>query len=269
MKFIKMERYDGLALAIAWPETPGKQPGSWYDTPMRWIGINRNYYYRAGHAAIVLVKYSTGMCHYFDFGRYHAPFQYGRVRNVSTDSDLYIHTKAVLQKEKIINIHEILHELQNNSSCHGGGTLYASYGQVNFESAWLKAKEMQSRGVIPFCPFRFNGSNCCRFVRTIILAGKPALNQRFKLRFLWPFTPVPIGNVNSLANKVIIPENEVNTDHVSANKNQRNNKTTNLYDRYNVKGTLPAPVRPDNLASASQWLSGEGAGSWFHLEPED
>jgi len=30
--------------------------------------------------------------------------------------------------------------------------------------------------------------------------------------------------------------------------------------------TLPAPDYPDSIPSNSQWLSGEGAGSWFHIE---
>lgn len=30
-----------------------------------------------------------------------------------------------------------------------------------------------------------------------------------------------------------------------------------------LQSTLPAPVVPGNLPSHAQWLSGEGAGSWF------
>jgi len=44
-----MSRYSGIAIGVAWPEIYGKQPGSWYDALMRWIGINRHYYYKAGH----------------------------------------------------------------------------------------------------------------------------------------------------------------------------------------------------------------------------
>ncbi len=31
---------------------------------------------------------------------------------------------------------------------------------------------------------------------------------------------------------------------------------------------LPAPERPVHLPSDAKWLSGEGAGSWFVIEPE-
>lgn len=31
--------------------------------------------------------------------------------------------------------------------------------------------------------------------------------------------------------------------------------------------TLPAPALPSNLSSNAKWLAGEGAGSWFVIEP--
>lgn len=33
-----------------------------------------------------------------------------------------------------------------------------------------------------------------------------------------------------------------------------------------TKTTLPEPKRPENLPDYAQWLSGEGAGSWFVIE---
>ncbi len=75
------ETHTGFAIAIAWPSTFCKQPGSWYDPLTLWLGVNYNHYYRVGHAAVVLIDPDKNKCHYFDFGRYHAPFQYGRVRN--------------------------------------------------------------------------------------------------------------------------------------------------------------------------------------------
>ncbi len=35
-----------------------------------------------------------------------------------------------------------------------------------------------------------------------------------------------------------------------------------------LQSTLPAPVMPENLPSHAQWLSGEGAGSWFVIQLE-
>ena len=33
-----------------------------------------------------------------------------------------------------------------------------------------------------------------------------------------------------------------------------------------TKSTLPEPKRPGNLPEQAQWLSGEGAGSWFVID---
>lgn len=33
-----------------------------------------------------------------------------------------------------------------------------------------------------------------------------------------------------------------------------------------IKGTLPEPIRPEQLSEKAQWLAGEGAGSWFLIE---
>lgn len=250
-----MSNFNGMAIAIAWPEFTGKQPGSWYDAPMRWMGHNKDFQYKVGHASLILVDAVSGDCSYFDCGRYHAPFQHGRIRDVSTDPNLEIHTKAHCTDNKITNIRELLNEVQKNKTTFGVGPLYASYCPVNIDSSKSKIKELQSEEAIPFGPFVINGINCCRFVRSGILAGKPALTYNYKLRFLWPFKPLPITNVNYLSNKISIPENS-ETDHHS-----------NIYTKENVKLTLPAPTRPENIPPNSQWLGGEVAGGWFWLQP--
>lgn len=37
----------------------------------------------------------------------------------------------------------------------------------------------------------------------------------------------------------------------------------------NLHSTLAAPNKPDIIPMNSQWLSGEGAGSWFYIEPAE
>ncbi len=253
-----MAEYSGLAIAIAWPDFIGKQSGAWYDTPMRWLGANRNFHYKVGHAALVLVNKATGSCHHFDCGRYHAPFQYGRIRDASTDDNLAIQVKARISGNRIDNFQEILNEIQCNKASFGVGVLFAAYCPVNFELAWTRVKEIQNTGAVPFGPFVRNGTNCCRFVRTGILAGLPPEKYRFKLRYLWPLKPMPISNINCLSNKIKIPE-------VTAPGDRK--KYSNSYTKENVRGTLPQPARPASIPSNSQWLSGEVIGSWFLLEP--
>lgn len=193
--------HNGIAIILAWPETLCKQAGAWYDKPLKMLGLNRSNYYKVGHAAIVLIDSKAGNCHYFDFGRYHAPYQYGRVRSAYTDHDLEMKTKGVISKDgRLENYNEILLELFNNESCHGSGRLHASYCHVNFKKAYCKANEMQSISPIPYGPFLPNGTNCSRFVNAIALAGKPKWYYRLLLSCPKTLSPTPIGNVKSLSN---------------------------------------------------------------------
>ena len=85
---MKRKESNGIAIALAWPQTYCKEPGAWYDPVTRRLGISRNNYYRAGHAALVLIERDGEQCHYFDFGRYHAPYQHGRVRSAVSNHDM-------------------------------------------------------------------------------------------------------------------------------------------------------------------------------------
>lgn len=201
----RRNKYNGFAIVIAWPETMCKQAGAWYDGLMNMLGISENNYYRAGHSAIVLVNSQTGYCHYFDFGRYHAPFGHGRVRDEETDHDLKIHTKATISNQGVVsNLNEILSELLNNPSCHGTGTMHASYCPVNFEKAFSTAKQMQEKSPWKYGPFIWNGTNCSRFVRTIALAGKPDWKTAIKIGFPSTISPTPKYNVLSLGSRAVL-----------------------------------------------------------------
>ncbi len=260
--------HNGFAVALAWPQTLCKQPGSWYDNLMGMMGFCRQHYYKAGHAAVLLVDDTTGQCDYYDFGRYHAPFGHGRVRSAATDHDLTIKTRAILSdgKQRILNFHEILEELSQNPSCHGDGTLYGAHCRVNFIKASDKARKMQESSTLPYGPFIWNGTNCSRFVRTVILAGKPSLKNYFRLGFLNPVSPTPRGNINNLGHSICVsPQNNTKESHTSG--------TTAKYvfrNKNELQCCLPAPETiPPGLPRPIQWLSGEGAGSWFHIKALD
>jgi hypothetical protein len=197
--------YSGIAIALAWPQTLCKQAGAWYDKPLKWLSINKSNYYKVGHAAIVLINKTNGECHYFDFGRYHSPYQHGRVRSAFTDHDLEIKTKAIIGKDgTIVNYNEILLELYNNESCHGSGDLHASYCDVDFNKALKKANHMQSISPIIYGPFLPNGTNCSRFVNTVIVNGSPKWYYKLKLNYPKTVSPTPIGNVKSLSNYAVM-----------------------------------------------------------------
>lgn len=219
--------HNGIAITLAWPETLCKQAGAWYDTPLKWLGLNRNSFYKVGHSAIVLIENKTGNCHYFDFGRYHAPYHYGRVRSAFTDHDLEVNTKAIVFEGKITNYNELLLELFGNESCHGSGALHAGYCSVNFEKALEKAMQMQAISPIPYGPFLPNGTNCSRFVNTVILSGQPIFLYRLILAYPKTLSPTPIGNVKALGNYCIISSRQEHAEIIKPDfqlKNFKNNE---------------------------------------------
>jgi len=246
-----------FAIAIAWPETYCKQPGYWYDNFTNLLGISKNHYYKVGHAALVLINSETKKCQYFDFGRYHAPFQHGRVRSELTDHGLKVKTIAQISEDgkTIENFKEILTELQLNHECHGEGVLCASYCLIDFEKSYQKAKFLQLKSPIPYGPFRYKGCNCSRFVNSCILAGKPSLNQRISLKYFVVGTPTPLNNVNALKNKIKISKLLKNKVFYPVP----------VTDKQNLKLTLEQPPKNDKIPENSQWLSGEGSGSWFSI----
>lgn len=195
-------QHTGFAIAIAWPETYCKQAGAWYDGLMSLMKISKNNYYKVGHAAVVLINSSTQKCHYFDFGRYHAPYGFGRVRDEITDHDLKLNVNAKIENNNILNVSEILKELLHNPSCHGTGYIDASICAINFENAFNKAKQMQSIGAIKYGPFVYKGTNCSRFVRTTILAGRINRKTHIKLAIPKTISPTPLTNVKALNNRI-------------------------------------------------------------------
>lgn len=199
------KHHNGFAIALAWPETLCKQAGAWYDNLMHFVGINSRGYYRVGHAAIVLVDGNTGNCHYFDFGRYHAPHGHGRVRSTVTDHDLKIRTKAHFSHEMfgIENISDILSELQNNVSTHGTGRLLGSVIPINFNKAHRYAMHLNGMDYIPYGPFLQNGTNCSRFVNSVLYRGTNLLITKLLLKIPWMLTPTPMWNLRSTNSKIL------------------------------------------------------------------
>ncbi len=253
-------KHTGIAIALAWPQTYCKQPGAWYDTLTLLLGINQNNYYKVGHAALVLIDKEKPKSHYFDFGRYHAPYKHGRVRSAETDHELEIKTIPQLSEDghRLENFQDLLYEIQANKACHGEGELFASYCSVDFEKAYAKAQYMLEASPIPYGPFRYNGSNCSRFVNSAILAGIPDIRYQFNLKYRVPLTPTPISNVNALENRQLLPKILKGEPFYPFGK----------LDKQLLIATLPSPERHYLIPDNAQWLSGEGAGSWFDFNFE-
>jgi len=247
----------GYAIVIAWPTTLCKQVNSWYDPMMNAIGIAKNHFYKVGHAAVVLVDSETSAAHYFDFGRYHAPYGFGRARCADTDPELALKSKPVinLKTNTLVNYSQILIELQSSDVFHGFGNLHSAYTSIDFKNAYDKAMSLVNESPIKYGPFQKGGSNCSRFVCDILNAGRLNWWQKIKLNFFIPLTPTTLTNVRAFGNKRVLEKqfDEINFCPPKPTKEWLNN-------------TLPAPVRPKNLPIQAQWLAGEGQGSWFWVK---
>ena len=178
-------------ITIAWPEGMTASAGSWYDKI-----LSNNGKYRVGHAAIVLIDSEAKKSFYFDFGRYHTPLGFGRVRDVETDPDLAI-VDADIQNGELVNIEPILLNLSAIKSTHGKGKMYAALiTKVNFKKAFLAAKKIQNKGLLPYGPFIKKGTNCSRFVSSVIQSAGVSFVKKIRLKYPFCISPSPKRNVS-------------------------------------------------------------------------
>lgn len=181
---------NNFIITLAWPNGMVVAAGAWYDKL-----LSNNGQYRAGHSAIVLINSEKKSSHYFDFGRYHTPNGYGRVRDVETDHCLAF-VDPIIKNEEILNIEDLLIQLSENKATLGEGKMYASViPNSNFENAFYTAKSIQKKEMLAYGPFVKNGTNCSRFVATVIKSS--GLSFIKKMRFKYPFciSPSPKRNV--------------------------------------------------------------------------
>tara|TARA_B110000459_G_scaffold184050_1_gene213491 strand:- start:306 stop:848 length:543 start_codon:yes stop_codon:yes gene_type:complete len=173
-------------IVLAWPEGMVAAAGGWYDKI-----LSNNGQYRVGHSALILVNSNTNQLNYFDFGRYHSPFGFGRVRDLETDPDISLKSQPIISNNTIYNIEEILLEIYNLKATHGHGSVYASIlKNIDFKKAYKKAKEIQNMGLISYGPVVPTGTNCSRFVTTIMLASKPLWFTRLRLKLSFLFITI-------------------------------------------------------------------------------
>ena len=199
-----MKNKSDTLIVLAWPEGMVANAGAWYDK-----FLAKNGKYRVGHSAIILASAKVKKVFYFDFGRYHTPIGYGRVRDADTDPDLSIKTPLKITGSSE-NIKEILFDISRNRSTHGKGKLYASVlNNINFKKAFKYAKKIQKKGAVPYGPFVFNGTNCSRFVASVIKASDPPLHIKYRLTLPVTISPSPKRNVSITNSNYYIVEKNI------------------------------------------------------------
>lgn len=206
-----MQLKTGVIVNISWPDTKVRSTSAWYDYITTWMGYCVDGFYKVGHAALLLIDYRTGDVKYFDFGRYHTPEDYGRVRDSETDPEMKMEIKAIIgDKGKVENIADILLELDKNKSSHGDGKLVASINEnIDFDRAITTAKMVRDNGATPYGPFQFFGTNCSRFVATVYKAGVCTFWRRFKINLSYLYFHTPTSNIISthVYNNVYVVDN--------------------------------------------------------------
>ncbi|HJM16637.1 MAG TPA: DUF6695 family protein [Flavobacteriales bacterium] len=164
-------------ITLAWPEGEILSVGSWYDNI---LGENRKY--KIGHTALLSVNSETKIISYYDFGRYHSPIGFGRIRDFETDPDLRLDIKATIKNNSILNLSEIISNISENKSTHGEGTLYYKViRNVNLTTSKFFAKQKQDEGIISFGPFSEKSLNCGRFVYQFIRKSRCKKSDYYKV----------------------------------------------------------------------------------------
>ncbi|NNK82201.1 MAG: hypothetical protein HKO92_03660 [Flavobacteriaceae bacterium] len=261
----------GIILTLAYPETIVMVANEWYSPYMRFIGIGKKNYVRAGHAALVLINIETGLLEYHDFGRYITPEPNGRVRGKTTDHELDFPLKAEILNNEILNLDEILKFLAIHPKLtHGDGKLIASVcDKVDYQAAREHITMMQERHFIRYAAFVKDACNCARFVTGALIASVTDLNIKEKLIKSTRFTPSTIGNVTIANTKNIVYEVSEDGD-ISEFKSTvaKENRRLFLDKLIDHEPCFIGTIKPKPVSSVkehAQWLSGIAAGAWFEL----
>lgn len=257
-----MQLKTGAFVAISWPDTRIRNASSWYDGPMKLLGIcKKDGYYNIGHAALLLIDYRNGDVRYFDFGRYHTPFGYGRVRDIQSDPELEIRTKAMIEDGSIINIEDVLQEVQNNKSNHGDGKLVCSLTpNIDFDLALASAKSIQGRQAVPYGPFQLFGTNCSRFVASIYRAGFTSYFKKIRISNRYLYFHSPTSNIiytHDKENVFIIEQGEFRVEESMMNIFLNKSKYDSVVKEENPNFSLPEGVKK---------LTGVGGDTYFLIE---
>ncbi len=261
----------GIILTLSYPDTIVMVSEEWFSPFLRFFGIGKKNYLRAGHAALVLIDKKSGVLEYHDFGRYITSEPNGRVRGRHTDNELHFPVKAIIKNDTITNLDTILEFLATHPKLtHGEGKLIASVCNViDYEKARTHITNMQNKHFIRYAAFIKEACNCARFVTDTLIASVTDLKVKKCLEDSKWFTPSTVGNV-LLADTENDPF-EVNEAGVIS-KFKGSQKSENLrcfldklknYDPSFV-GTLESR-HVEGLHDNAQWLSGIAAGAWFEL----
>ncbi|MBI35643.1 MAG: hypothetical protein CMP67_09825 [Flavobacteriales bacterium] len=269
--------YKDFIIPLAWPEAPVRTAGGPYDKILELFKLYRNGYYKAGHAAFLLINHTNGDIDYYDFGRYISPDKNGRARSKETDPEILFNVKAHIEDGKITNLFEIIKAIGAHPQTHGEGTLYAGIqDKINRDKAIEYVKSIQAAPYTPYGPFVVGGTNCSRFVAQTI--AKSIKGNGFKFIYPWYFTPAPLGNIFYSSGKTLFKLSDsgrIEELLIKGVKKQfnfmkeimlyKNGETTPDPSKASLN-KIDEPQEKINAGPKAQWLGGTGAGAWYELK---
>ena len=261
----------GIILTLAYPETIVTVSEEWFSPFLRYLGVGKKNYLRAGHAALVLINKETEVLEYYDFGRCITPQPNGRVRGRYTDNELHIPLAAQIENDEITNLNAILEFLATHPKLtHGEGKMLASVcNVVDYKKAKAYINKMEEKHFVRYAAFIKDACNCARFVTETLIASVTDSIIRKKLENSKWFTPSTVGNVllaNTQAFTFEVSETGVISKFVGSQKSENIRYFLDKLKNHtpNIVGSLQAkPI--DGLHEKAQWLQGISAGAWFEL----
>ena len=263
----------GALIIAAWPETPVRPTGLWYDRLFGLLGLRqRSGLYRLGHAGCLLISERTGGVHYFDCGRYQCPPQMCRIRDAVRDPDVALSVKALFAADgSLRNGEEILLELAGNRATHGEGFMVASIvSGLDFDAAYQEAKGLQMR-MYPFRHLATRSLNCTRFLLRITPFARASLAVRVLEVWSQLAGPSPLllacvaGRVGP--NYVVDQGSVVRCGFWSAFLQRR---PLNRCSPTGKHGESPPglPQRESGVPPEARWLRGTAVGKWIVITHE-
>ncbi|WP_378185471.1 DUF6695 family protein [Aquimarina sp. W85] len=257
----------GKIIVLAFPDTFVKYSDEFALRLFPFLGLGKNRYIKAGHAALVLIHNKSGDAAYYDFGRYMTPSGLGRVRSALTDVELELPMHAIFnEKGDLINLDEFLKWLESHPEyTHGEGRLVASLcSDINFEDAKKYLLTMQDQGSLPYRAFGRKGSNCSRLVTETLIQS--TTNKRIKrcLTRIKLFTPSPLGNVFYASSKrtiYTVKDGSVQLYDKSVTRENLFNYFDKRIPKYAITQSKTLPLNSKNLF----FLSGVGSSAFFYI----
>lgn len=260
--------YTGKIIVLAFPDTFVQYSDEPSVKFLLALGLGKNNYIKAGHAAFVLIENRTGNAEYYDFGRYITPKGHGRVRSAVTDIELEIPFKAIITSDyKLSNVEDFLLWLEANpKKTHGDGRLVASVcDYIDYEKAKKYVLSVQSMGSIPYKAFGKTGSNCSRIVTDTILSSTDQIKIKRPLLRNKLFTPSPLGNVEKAALNTPVYQVKDGRLQVYPGSVFKEN-LTNYFDKKIPETKDKGIKKCNNRLDKAHFLSGTGSSAYFVLE---